>query len=671
MANTENIEAKLCAYVDGELDAAGRAEIEAHLAANPQHRQLMAELMQQHALLSDLPRERAPEDLFETVQSHLERAVLLDTGRAVVAGRINPWPGRMAKAAVLLLAVGLAAVVYFVLPVGQQSHNKVAFSPTTIASSLTEAASTLPVAGDLELAMSDPADGDEPETDAPAAKTFDKQLGVATETDRAEAGAKDAAKAEMDSLAGAPSLTTPSLTTPSLPTPASPASPASIAPPAAAPVPVASASPTDVFAKDAGTFAIESKGGGGGAFHNMFADQAVVEEKLKQAPAVKENSLVIFVCAANPEAVNRQVQVFCDDNKIRWEQVAEASPQPIAQDQVLSGARAQRVEGQLRATAPAQNGQFPYPAKGGPEQTDPTVAQAPQADVRPNDQGKLLYKGGGERSGGDTGAVGGADAAASSADAPSQQRAAASQPDAIQPQRQIVSELQQQQLAGPTQASSQLMIARGLTRQQVSALNSNLAVNNAGRIANFQRNTVSNRALEPVATQPATTQPASSFEETNRLARRKASEAVATTQPVAATQPVAPIVLAEPTLAPTAAPTTASADENSPVALDFAKESKSQSTTGPATTPAESDALAKNDALKPTGATTQSVGDSVANDEPVDVVILVQIDPTAVDSAAVQVAAPPTTSAVETPSAESPPAEPAPAVTQPTTTPAP
>jgi anti-sigma factor RsiW len=60
MANTENIEAKLCAYVDGELDPAGRAEIEAHLTANPQHRQLMAELMQQRDLLGGLPRERAP-----------------------------------------------------------------------------------------------------------------------------------------------------------------------------------------------------------------------------------------------------------------------------------------------------------------------------------------------------------------------------------------------------------------------------------------------------------------------------------------------------------------------------------------------------------------------------------------------------------------------------------
>jgi anti-sigma factor RsiW len=34
VANTENIEAKLAAYVDGELDPTGRAEIEQYLKTN-------------------------------------------------------------------------------------------------------------------------------------------------------------------------------------------------------------------------------------------------------------------------------------------------------------------------------------------------------------------------------------------------------------------------------------------------------------------------------------------------------------------------------------------------------------------------------------------------------------------------------------------------------------
>src|SRR5687768_7229206 len=147
MANTENIEAKLCAYVDGELDEAGRAEIEAHLVANPQHRTLMTELMQQRDLLGALPRERAPEDLFEAMTNQLERSVLLDgdaptgtaggggggggAGAAHVAGRINPWPQVFAAAAVLMLAVGLAAVIYFVLPNQSQRSPYVMSEPPT------------------------------------------------------------------------------------------------------------------------------------------------------------------------------------------------------------------------------------------------------------------------------------------------------------------------------------------------------------------------------------------------------------------------------------------------------------------------------------------------------------------------------------------------------------
>src|SRR5439155_5967730 len=126
MANTEQIEAKLCAYVDGELDAAGRAEIEAHLEANPQHRQLLAELMEQRELLKALPRAKAPDDLYESFQTQLERSVLLDHREpaAHIAGRINRWPQVFAAAAVLTLAVGLAAVIYLVvLPDRHKTRN--------------------------------------------------------------------------------------------------------------------------------------------------------------------------------------------------------------------------------------------------------------------------------------------------------------------------------------------------------------------------------------------------------------------------------------------------------------------------------------------------------------------------------------------------------------------
>src|SRR4051794_21714490 len=116
MANTENIEAKLCAYVDGELDAAGRAEIEQHLATNPQHRALMAELSAQRQMLRDLPRANAPEDLLESVQNQLERSVLLDQSdpqTPAIAGRIERWPQIVSAAAVLFLVLGLGAVMIY------------------------------------------------------------------------------------------------------------------------------------------------------------------------------------------------------------------------------------------------------------------------------------------------------------------------------------------------------------------------------------------------------------------------------------------------------------------------------------------------------------------------------------------------------------------------------
>src|SRR5215213_7222467 len=77
MADTENIEAKLAAYVDGELDEARRAEIERYLAGNPQHRKLIEELTVTRQYVRDLPRESAPADVADMLSQQLERAALL------------------------------------------------------------------------------------------------------------------------------------------------------------------------------------------------------------------------------------------------------------------------------------------------------------------------------------------------------------------------------------------------------------------------------------------------------------------------------------------------------------------------------------------------------------------------------------------------------------------
>ena len=80
-------------------------------------------------MLKDLPRAKVPGDLNEGLTGQLERSVLLnpsneESGDAL---RIRRWPQFTAVAAVLLLATGLAFVVYYALPGSQVNHgNQVA-----------------------------------------------------------------------------------------------------------------------------------------------------------------------------------------------------------------------------------------------------------------------------------------------------------------------------------------------------------------------------------------------------------------------------------------------------------------------------------------------------------------------------------------------------------------
>lgn len=117
--NQEIIEAKLCAYVDGELDPEGRSEIEKHLEANPQHRRLLESLRATRDLLKWLPREPAPPELAETLNGQLERSVLLDDDQEI--SRRHVFPRILAAAAIIVLTVGLAAAVFFALPKSQRN----------------------------------------------------------------------------------------------------------------------------------------------------------------------------------------------------------------------------------------------------------------------------------------------------------------------------------------------------------------------------------------------------------------------------------------------------------------------------------------------------------------------------------------------------------------------
>jgi hypothetical protein len=132
--NQENFE-KLEAYIDGALDEPSRMEMERQIALNPQLKRMVAELSMTRDWVRALPLAKAPPEVIETFQGQLERAALLGDdgpGERDVIARIDRWPQFMSVAAIVLLAAGLAMVVYTTLPKGPPA--KIAMggnSPTT------------------------------------------------------------------------------------------------------------------------------------------------------------------------------------------------------------------------------------------------------------------------------------------------------------------------------------------------------------------------------------------------------------------------------------------------------------------------------------------------------------------------------------------------------------
>ena len=107
-------EAMLCAYIEGDLDAAGRAQIEKLLEDNPQHRKLLAELTAMRDLVRDLPRVKAPMDVGDSLRQKAERSMLLDGPGAVVPERqrVSRLPQFFAIAAIFLLFASLCFILY-------------------------------------------------------------------------------------------------------------------------------------------------------------------------------------------------------------------------------------------------------------------------------------------------------------------------------------------------------------------------------------------------------------------------------------------------------------------------------------------------------------------------------------------------------------------------------
>jgi hypothetical protein len=137
-----NIEARLCAYIDGLLDAEQRDSIEQYLDRYPEHRQLIDQLMEERTLLRDLPREPAPPDVLAHFQGQLERSVLLgdletDSARSARDRRRGRW-NLAVLLALLLLAFGVSVIVWIAMP-PKRVHQSAATAMVP------EPAATLPV----------------------------------------------------------------------------------------------------------------------------------------------------------------------------------------------------------------------------------------------------------------------------------------------------------------------------------------------------------------------------------------------------------------------------------------------------------------------------------------------------------------------------------------------
>ena len=109
----ENIEAMLCAYIEGDLDEAGRAQIENHLKSHPQHRKLLHELTEMRDMVRALPRVKAPMDVSESLHQKVERSMLLEDAATAlpIRERGDRWPQFLAIAAILLLVSALCFIV--------------------------------------------------------------------------------------------------------------------------------------------------------------------------------------------------------------------------------------------------------------------------------------------------------------------------------------------------------------------------------------------------------------------------------------------------------------------------------------------------------------------------------------------------------------------------------
>ncbi|HUB24951.1 MAG TPA: zf-HC2 domain-containing protein [Tepidisphaeraceae bacterium] len=176
MADSQDIEARLCDYIEGNLSPADQAEIERHLESHPRHREMIQELIRTRGLVGSLPQSKAPMDMTESLQSQLERSMLLGDGlNAAGDGRARHIWRTLVMAAVILLSISLGTAIFVMLHTASNNAN---FAPMVAATPAAPPSPPATMPAPVTLVMAEPTT--QPVKLAPQTQPAVKQEMVAT-----------------------------------------------------------------------------------------------------------------------------------------------------------------------------------------------------------------------------------------------------------------------------------------------------------------------------------------------------------------------------------------------------------------------------------------------------------------------------------------------------------
>jgi len=151
--NCAALDERLADYLEGDLDAASRREVEAHLASCVRCTALVRELESIRSAASDLPELAPSRDLWSGIAERIDTPVVPLTPRlAPNVTAVRPGFDRLKRAAIHAGLVIVTAGVTYTLTVAQRGDR----APTTVAVSPTQTSrDTNPVAAGTDTAQRD------------------------------------------------------------------------------------------------------------------------------------------------------------------------------------------------------------------------------------------------------------------------------------------------------------------------------------------------------------------------------------------------------------------------------------------------------------------------------------------------------------------------------------